>query len=134
LIEATVDNTSAVGEVVSSLVTRGAELILMHGDHTVGLGVDSVVASARRGKIPVFTTMPALIGRGVAFAAGADYYDLGQLTGALAIRVMKGEDIDKMPIEYFMPKQYAVDRAALVGLKDNWQIPEDLIRQAKKIL
>ncbi len=134
LMEGTVDSTAAVGEVVSSLVGRGADLILMHGDQTVALAVDAVVASAHRGKIPVFSTMPVTIGRGVLFAAGADYYELGQLTGELAVRVLRGENPDKMPILYLMPKQYGVDRRVLSGLKDNWRIPDDILRQAKKVL
>jgi ABC-type uncharacterized transport system substrate-binding protein len=134
LLEGTVDNTSAVGEVTSSLAGRGAEVILMHGDQTVALGVDSLVAAAKRAHIPVFSTQPVTIGRGVLFAAGADYYELGQLTGVLADKVLRGADTARMPIEYIMPKQYGVDRRALAGLKERWVIPEDLVKQAKKVL
>jgi ABC-type uncharacterized transport system substrate-binding protein len=134
LLEGSVDNTAAVGEVVSSLIAQGAEVILIHGDQTVALAVDAVVAAAHRGKIPVFSTMPATIGNGVLLAVGADYYEIGKLTGAVAVRVLGGEDMSKMAVEYIMPKQYAVNRQALAGLKDNWRIPEDLIRRAAKVL
>jgi putative tryptophan/tyrosine transport system substrate-binding protein len=134
LLEGSVDNTAAVGEVVSSLVAQGADMILMHGDMTVALAVDALVASARRGKIPVFSTMPATIGNGVLFAAGADYYEIGKLTGEVAVRVLDGADMSKIPVEYIMPKQYAVNRAALAGLKDAWRIPDDLIHRAAKLL
>jgi ABC-type uncharacterized transport system substrate-binding protein len=133
LLEGNVDNTSAVGEVVSSLVGRGADLILMHGDMTVALGIDAAVAAARRGRIPVFGTMPGTIDHGVLVAIGADYYEIGRLTGALGIRVIRGSDPNRMPIEYIMPKQIAVNRKALDGLKDAWNLPDDLIRQAKKV-
>jgi ABC-type uncharacterized transport system substrate-binding protein len=134
LIEGSVDNTAAVGEVVSSLVTRGADMILIHGDMTVALAVDALVASARRGKIPVFSTMPATIDHGVLVAIGADYYEIGRLTGAVGLRVLKGADPARMPIEYIMPKQVVVNRGALAGLKDGWRLPDELVKQAKKVL
>ena len=134
LLEGNVDNTSAVGEVVSSLVTRGADVILFHGDMTVALAVDTLVASARRGKIPVISTMPATIGRGVLIAIGADYYEIGRLTGEVGIRVLRGEDPARMPILYLMPKQVVLNRGALAGLKDPWLLPDDLVKEAKKVL
>jgi putative ABC transport system substrate-binding protein len=134
LLEGSVDNSAAVAEVVGSLVTRGADMILIHGDMTVALAVDALVAQARRGKIPVFSTMPATIERGVLVAIGADYYEIGRLTGEVGIRVLKGEDPSRMPIQYIMPKQIVVNRGALKGLKDGWSMPEELVRQAKKVL
>jgi putative tryptophan/tyrosine transport system substrate-binding protein len=134
LLESNVDNSAAVGEVTSSLVARGADMILMHGDMTVALAVDALVASAKRGKIPVFSTMPVNIGRGVLVAIGADYYEIGRLTGELGIRVLRGEDPNRMPIQYIMPKQIAVDRRAEAGLRGAWHIPDDLVKQAKKAL
>jgi ABC-type uncharacterized transport system substrate-binding protein len=134
LLEGNVDNSAAVGEVVSSLVSRGSDMILIHGDMTVALAVDALVASAKRGKIPVFSTMPATISRGVLVAIGADYYEIGRLTGEVGIRVLRGEDPARMPILYLMPKQIVVNRGALAGLKEGWRLPEELVKQAKKVL
>jgi putative tryptophan/tyrosine transport system substrate-binding protein len=82
----------------------------------------------------VFSTMPATIERGVLVAIGADYYEIGRLTGEVGIRVLKGEDPSRMPIQYIMPKQIVVNRGALKGLKEGWHMPEELVRQAKKVL
>ena len=134
LLEGNVDNTAAVGEVVSSLVTRGADVILFHGDQTVALAVDALVASAKRGKIPVVSTMPATIGRGVLIAIGADYYEIGRLTAEVGVKVLRGADPARMPILYLMPKQVVLNRGALTGLKDPWQLPDELVKVAKKVL
>jgi putative ABC transport system substrate-binding protein len=134
LLEGNVDNSAAVGEVVSSLVSRGSDMILIHGDMTVALAVDALVAAAKRGRIPVFSTMPATIGRGVLVAIGADYYEIGRLTGEVGIRVLRGEDPGRMPILYLMPKQVVVNRGALAGLKEGWRLPDELVKQAKKVL
>jgi putative ABC transport system substrate-binding protein len=130
LLEAAVDNTAAVGETVSSLVSRGAEAILALGDLTVALGIDAVVAEARKGKIPVLSVMPDAVPHGALFAAGPDYYQIGKQMGDLATRVIKGEDTAKIPILYELPKGYAVNLKALAGLRDEWRIPPELIAKA----
>ena len=134
LLEAAVDNTAAVGETVSSLVSRGAEAILVLGDLTVALGIDSVVAEARKGKIPVISVMPDMVPRGALYAAGPDYYDIGKQMGDLTTRVIKGADMTKIPISYDVPREYGVNLKALQGLKDDWRIPADVIAKAKVVI
>jgi putative ABC transport system substrate-binding protein len=131
ILEAAVDNTAAVGETVSSLVARGADAILALGDLTVALAIDSVVAEAKKGKIPVFTLMPDLVSRGVMYGAGPDYYSIGKQMGDLATRVLKGEDMTKIPIIYDMPKWEAVNLSVISGMKERWTIPQDVLAKAK---
>jgi putative tryptophan/tyrosine transport system substrate-binding protein len=134
LIEGSVESTSAVGEVTSALVARGADAILLTGDQTVALGTDALLAAARRGKIPVLSTMPATVTRGVLFAIGADYHEIGRQVGDMAARVIGGADPAGMPILYITPRQYSLNRQALKDLKDTWQFPDDVLKQAVKII
>lgn len=132
LLEGPVDATPAVGEVVASLVARGAEAILTTGDLTVSLAIDSVVAEARRGGIPVFSTQPSLAPRGVLLALGGDYYLVGRETGDLAARVLNGEDTSRIPILYSLPMLVAINRGAAIGLKQVWTFPPDVLAQARE--
>jgi putative ABC transport system substrate-binding protein len=133
LLEGSVDNTAAVGEVTSSLVARGAEAILMTGDLTVALAMDALIAGATRGKIPVFSTLPSSVGSGVLFAIGVDYHRIGRQMGELAARVLSGEDPNRMPIVYTVPKTFAIDRRVLKRLRDTWVFPPDLLAQAREV-
>jgi ABC-type uncharacterized transport system substrate-binding protein len=134
LLEGGVDTTAAVGEVASSLAMRGADAFLVDGDMTVDMGIDSLIASAKRAKIPVLATIPETVKKGVLFAEGADYYQIGRQIGQLGTRVLRGEDMDRMPILYMMPKQYAVNLTALAGLKDTWRIPPELVAMARTVI
>src|SRR5213079_301118 len=58
LLEANVDNTSAVGEAIGSLVSRDAQAIWVGGDNTVISAINTVITTAQRSKIPVFTVLP----------------------------------------------------------------------------
>src|ERR1043166_4929423 len=63
-------------------------------------------------------------GRGAGHdAVGPDFYQIGAQLGDLTVRVLKGEDMAKIPIGYELPKEYGVNLKALNGLKDQWRIP-----------
>jgi putative ABC transport system substrate-binding protein len=134
LIEGNVENSSAVEEVSSSLVARGVDAFLLTGDQTVALGIDTLLKTARKAKIPVFSTQPATVSRGVLFAMGADYYDVGREVGDLAVLLLNGADPARMPIQYVTPRKIFINRQALAGLKDSWQIPDDVLKQAAKVI
>ena len=134
VIDGAVDNTTMVAEVVASLVSRGADAILALGDLTVAMAMDSVIAEARKGRIPVFSVMPESALRGALMGAGPDWGILGRHLGDLAVRVIQGEDTAKMPIIYAVPKQYAINLTALDGLRGHWAAPPDLLAKANTII
>jgi len=134
LVEGSVDSATVVGEVTGSLVARGADAILALGDLTVATAIDSVVAEARKGRIPVFSTMPDMANRGALYAVGPDYYVIGRQMGALGARVLKGEDTAKIPILYEVPKKIAINLKALSGLRQEWKIPPELVSKANTVI
>ncbi len=130
LLEGSVDNTSAVSEVTASLIGRGAEAIMVTGDLTVSLGLDALIATATKDRIPVFSTMRVAVGRGALFAIGTDYYQIGRQTGDLAARVLDGEDLNRIPIIYSFPKKFALDLSILPRLRGNWSVGSDVMALA----
>jgi putative ABC transport system substrate-binding protein len=130
LLESNVDATAAVGEVVASLIARDAEVILVTGDLTVSLAVDAVVAEALKGGAPVFSTQPDTITRGVLLALGGDYYQIGRDTGDLAARVLGGEDMSRIPVQYTLPMKLVINRRSLPRLKGSWVFPKDILAKA----
>jgi len=89
LLEANVENSNSVLEAENSLVARGAEALWIGGDVTVSVAADSVVSVGRRARIPVFSITPGKPDRGTLFDYGADFYQLGRGTGALAARMLR---------------------------------------------
>jgi putative ABC transport system substrate-binding protein len=133
LLEGNVENSTAVGEVTDSLVARGAEAILVTGDNTVAVGADTLLASARKARIPVMAAMPWVVGRGALFAIGPDFYQIGRQVGDLAARVLAGEDTATLPILYQIPKIFLIDRRVPAQLRDTWVFPPDVLAQAKDV-
>lgn len=133
LLEATVENSSGVFEAVSSLVSRGVDAIWIGGDVTVIVGLDSALAAAERGRIPVFTNTPGNSEKGALFDLGANYFEVGRETGRIAVQILNGTDPATIPVLNIVPEALPVNTTALEGLKDPWQIPLDVLSRASSI-
>jgi putative ABC transport system substrate-binding protein len=134
LVEGSVDNTAAVAEVTSSLIARGADVIVVIGDVTVGLGIDGLVAQAKKGKVPVIGAIPDYVTRGALFGAGANFYPVGRQMGEMAVRLFEGEDPANMPVSYSLPKTFGVNLTAAEGLRDSWRVPAELIAKSSIVV
>ncbi|MGB7292873.1 MAG: ABC transporter substrate-binding protein [Thermodesulfobacteriota bacterium] len=126
LVEANVDSSSGVFEAASSLVARGAQALWVGGDLTVNVAIDSVLAAARKGRIPVFTNIPPNAKRGALFDLGPNYYEVGRLTGELAAEILRGADPATISVKNVVPEKLVINRLALDGLKDPWPLPQDV--------
>ena len=53
------------------------------------------------------------------------YYDLGVATGKMAVKVLQGEDISTMPVEYAptFTKEYVASRCEAYGIT----VPDDYV-------
>ncbi len=134
LVEATIENSSGVFEAAASLVARGADALWVGGDVTVMVAIDAVVAAARKGGIPVFSIVPPMVDRGAIFDYGANFFDVGKETGALAAQVLNGADVARLPIRNYVPERVLINKTALKGLKQHWAFPDDLVARADVII
>lgn len=134
LIETYVDKSSDVFEAANSLVARGAQALWVGGDVTVLVAIDSVLSAAKNGRIPVFTNIPSNAQRGALFDLGANYHEVGRLAGVLAGNILHGTDPATIPIKNVVPEKLVVNKQTLRGLKDSWQLPEDVLHRADEVI
>ena len=80
-------------------------------------------------KIPIICGESGMVRAGGTATLGINYYNLGYQTGLMAIEVLGGADVSKMPIQAQTEFDYAfnLEAAAAIGL----EIPQDLLDQAK---
>ncbi|WP_395741536.1 ABC transporter substrate-binding protein [Prosthecobacter sp.] len=134
LMESTVDNSSGVAEAAGALVARGVEAFWMGGDVTVMTAADSVMATAKKGGIPVFTVIPPNVKKGALFDLGADYPEVGRLAGVLAGEILSGRRPAEVPITNVMPEMLAVNLQATKGLHAAWQISDGMKKRANLLI
>jgi ABC-type uncharacterized transport system substrate-binding protein len=135
LLESTVDSSSGVGEAASALVARGVEAIFVPGDVMVMVGIEPLLAAARKGDVAVFTVTPPNARRGALFDIGADYYEVGRHAGELAADVLDGRDPAKVEIVNYLPESVFINKQTLAALaKKGWRLPDSVRQRAKAII
>jgi ABC-type uncharacterized transport system substrate-binding protein len=131
LLEAHVENSSGVLEAAQSLAGRGAEAFWVGGDNVVETAFGSLSKAAKEAKIPVFSNSPTSIEQGAAVCLGANYHQLGHLTGELAAKILGGLDPATVPITNCMPEQLAINLRELKNLATPWNVPADVLATAQ---
>jgi putative tryptophan/tyrosine transport system substrate-binding protein len=134
LLEANVDSSAGVFEAASSLVARNVQALWIGADVTILTARGSVLAAARKGGIPVFTSIPGTAQQGALFDAGANYHELGRLSGVLAGRILNGTDPAGLPVEDVQPLKLLVNTQALKGLRDPWRFSQDVLQKAAVVI
>jgi len=134
LMEAPIEGTKDVREAAESLVSRGVQAFWTGGDATVNNAVDALIGVAQRAGVPVFSNITGHTARGALLDLGASYFEVGAEAGRIAGDILAGNDPAKMPVRDFMPKRIVVNRQALVGLHETWQLDETVLAQAAQIL
>ncbi|MDB6006081.1 MAG: hypothetical protein JWR15_3068 [Prosthecobacter sp.] len=134
LLESTVDNSSGVAEAAGALVARGAEALWVGGDVTVMTAADSLISTAKKGGVPVFTVIPPNVKKGALFDLGADYSEVGRLTGNLAGEVLNGRSPASVPIINVMPEMLTVNLQAAKNLKMPWNVTDEMVKRAQIVV
>jgi len=131
LVEVNISSTSEVMDAVKSLTGRGIDLFFTSGDNTVNMAFDAIAAVLRERQIPYFSNSFSDVERGAFISIGADYAEVGRETARMAIRVISGEDISKIPINNYLPEKMYVNR--MLAREYGMELPEVFLNRASKI-
>jgi putative ABC transport system substrate-binding protein len=91
---AIVSKTSDVSAATQNLVGR-VDAIYVPNDNTAVSAMSSIVQIATKAKLPVFAGDTGSVEKGALASRGYDRFQLGQKAGALVLRILKGEAIEK---------------------------------------
>ncbi len=94
-----VTNSSEVASAAVSVVAQGADCINNFTDNNVVDNLASVLKAANDAGIPVFGSEIEQVKNGCLAAEGIDYVALGEQTGRMAARVLKGENASEIAVE-----------------------------------
>jgi ABC-type uncharacterized transport system substrate-binding protein len=96
--------------------------------------VGSVVASAKRGRIPVMTISLGNAEHGALFDYGPNFYEIGYATADMAGKILKGTDPRTIPIAEMTASGMHLNVTGLADLKDPWTVPDDVRREALVVI
>lgn len=129
VVEASVPKSSDAQPAVRSLVGK-ADAVYVPLDNTVVSALESVVAVGRQAKLPVFSADTDSVTRGAAASIGFDYRQVGRQTGAIVVRILKGEKPGDIPVTFATGTDLVVNpkSAAAMGLT----LPDSVLKRATK--
>lgn len=130
VVEATASETSEVFQAAKSLVGR-VDAVFIPSENTIISALESALKVGIQNKLPIFAADVDSVKRGAIAAMGFDYYKHGYQTGAMALRILKGEKPADIPVEFQKNLELCINKkyAALMGVTP----PKSLLSKADKL-
>lgn len=127
VVEASVATSADVLQAAQSLVNK-VDAIYVPTDNMVVSAAQSVVQVANENKIPLISGESSVVEAGGLGTIGINYYNLGEQTGEMAVRVLKGAKPAEMPIESQKKFDIVLNKETvdLLGIK----VPEEIANKA----
>ena len=99
LILATANTSMDTTQATQTLIDK-VEAIFINNDNTALSAFDSIVKISQEHKIPVFCSDLDMINHGAIAALGPDQYELGRQTGKMILKILNGENPNRIPVAF----------------------------------
>ncbi len=131
MVKVTVTASNEVMQAAQSMVGR-VDAIYVPTDNMVVSALASVVKVGEDNDIPVFGAESNTVENGAVATVGIDYYQLGRMTGNMAVQVLKGEKPQDMAIQQQQGSDLILNLKAAQNM--GVTVPEAVIAKAKTVI
>ena len=128
ITEYTVSKTEDIMAVAQSAIGN-VDVIYIPTDNLLAANMPAVSQITTPAKIPLIVGEKGMMEQGGLATKGIDYFELGKQTGAMAGRILDGENPGDMPIEYQEESVLYVNQAVADEL--GITLPQEILDQAK---
>ncbi|MDR1609875.1 MAG: ABC transporter substrate-binding protein [Holosporales bacterium] len=128
LIEQGIQKASDIPQAVEALLTKGVNAVFISNDNIALANIPLIVKLCNR--VPVYVSDTDQVSKGCIAALGPNQYNIGIQTGKMIKRILYGEDINTIEIEYPSTTELHINKtkANEIGLN----IPQEIMDQAVK--
>lgn len=131
VVEAAAPKSADVQTAGRSLVGK-VDAVYVPLDNTVVSALEGLLAVGAQSKLPVFSADSDSVARGAVATIGFNYRQVGEQTGVLVARVLKGEKPGTIPVELARGSDLVVNAKAAAAM--GVTLPESVTKRASKIL
>ena len=131
LVEAAAPRSVDVSSAARSLIGK-VDVIYTNTDNNVVSAYESLVKVGQDAKIPLIASDTDSVKRGAIAALGINYRDLGEQTGRIVVRILKGEKPGDIKSETSTKLELFVNPGA--AEKQGVKLPEALIKSAAQVV
>lgn len=125
VVEVTVNNSNDVQQAAVAVLEQ-CDVLYVPTDNIIASSIALVAEEALNRKVPIVAGEAGIVQGGATFTLGIDYFKLGEQTGHMAAKLLRGEaKVSEMPIEAQSEFEYLINKTFCdaIGL----EIPEDLL-------
>ncbi len=131
LSRATAANMVDVAAATKSLVGK-VDAIYIPNDNTVVAALEALLKVTQENGIPVFCADPESVKQGCLGAVTHSQYGLGRQTGKMVAKLLKGTDIQKLPVERPAEVELSLNQDVADALKITF--PEAALKRSKYVI
>lgn len=131
LFRATAANMVDVTAATKSLVGK-IDAIYIPNDNTVVAALEALIKVVQKNGIPVFCADPESVKQGCLAAVTHSQYGLGRQTGKMVAKVLKGTNIQMLPVERPAVVELSINQDAAKAL--DITLPEAVLARAQHII
>ena len=131
LIKQSVTRTTDIPQSITKII-GAVDAIFISNDNTALSAMQSIVNIATKYSIPVYVSDTDAVKCGCLAALGPNQYDIGKQTAKIIARVLRGEDINNIPVEFPKKTQLYINLDAAKAIK--LRIPQSVISKADVVL
>lgn len=127
-----VNSSSDLADASLSLVSRPIDAVVQISDNISTAGFNALTKAARQTQKPLISLNSTTLPLGAPISLGRDYHNSGEVTTEMIERIIRGEDVAKMP--FILPPKlfYSASpaNAAAVGMA----LPPELLKEVDKVV
>jgi putative ABC transport system substrate-binding protein len=117
-------------QIAAKSILERIDVLFLMQDNAVISALDAILPIATKAKIPVFAPDDQAVAKGALAALGANYYDMGRVTGSLVVQILKGTAPGTIAWRQAVRTDLFLNVAAAKAL--NLSLPESALKRAKK--
>lgn len=99
LVKQTIAKTADASQAATKLA-QTADAIFVSNDNTALAALRAIATACDTQRIPLYVSDIDAVDLGAAAALGPNQYEIGRQTGRMIVRILKGESVRQIPIEY----------------------------------
>ncbi len=129
VIESVATKSAEVQGAARALVGR-ADVFYIPTDNTIVSAFEAAVGVAEEAKIPLYAADTGSVDRGAVAALGFNYFDVGKQTGAIVVRILKGEAPGDIPVNVAAGTDLVINKGAATRM--GVTLPDAIVSRATR--
>jgi putative tryptophan/tyrosine transport system substrate-binding protein len=123
LIKQTINKTADASQATVRIASK-VDAIFISNDNTALSALTTIIQAANKFKIPVYVSDTDAVSAGALAALGPNQYQVGKQTGKMIAKLLQGEDMKSMPVEFPIDNQLFIniEVAKRLGI----EVPQEL--------